>query len=419
MKKLHSLRSSVCILASALLIGGCAAIPKDEPLDEGAAAFYAPSRDAVDPNNGAIGLIGLSAPSGQDFMAYGRMLAAQPIVFTFAEVPKQSEVSNALPIKWNEERMNCWQDDYEPFDQDPKCAPIEEAIQTLRDNAELLQRYRLILKLPAASGFIQARGVRSIAMTKLTAVAIKVDLRQGRVEEAYRIWVDQYSFWRRMNSVSRTWVEVAIGLVNEGYALRGIESLLFRSPQLIDTHYDELLSLLSPDGVVRFNFPGIMRAEYALIMQAYEVDKNRAAIFPNYITNRHYRYAQQMLEVVSTPADLLNVLGTNRKNFLKPIELNATDPRFAASAEFVGPGVYLGPFELIKSMHNKNQLMALLSMRIRIFKEKVPESQIAAYLVAHAANMRESFTDRPMQWDRNKRVLFFDSENRSANEVRL
>ena len=352
-------------------------------------------------------------------MAYGHMLAAQPIVFTCAEVPKQSEASSALTIKWNEEHMNCWQDDYEPFDQDPKCAPIEEAIQTLLDNAELLQRYRLILKLPPASGFIQARGVPSIAMTKLTAVAIKVDLRQGRVEEAYRSLLDEYSFWRRMNSVGRNWVEVAMGLVSEGYALRGVESLLFRSPQLIDTHYDELISLLSPEGIGRFNLPGIMRAEYALTMQAYEVDKNRAAIFPNYITNRHYRYAQQMLEVVSTPADLLNVLGTNRKNFLKPIELNATDPRFAASAEFVGPGVYLGPFELIKSMHNKNQLMALLSMRIRIFKEKVPESQIAAYLVAHVANMRESFTDGPMQWDQNKRVLFFVSENRSANEVRL
>lgn len=95
-------------------------------------------------------------------------------------------------------------------------------------------------------------------MTKLTAVAIKVDLRQGRVEEAYRSWLDKYSFWRWMNSVGRTGVEVARGLVREGYALRGIESLLFRSPQLIDTHCDERLS---PDGVARFNFLGIMRAE--------------------------------------------------------------------------------------------------------------------------------------------------------------
>lgn len=79
-----------------------------------------------------------------------------------------------------------------------------------------------------------------------------------------------------MNSVGRTWVEVAMGLVCEGHALRGIESLLFRSPQLIDTHYDELLS---PGGVDRFNFPGIIRADYALIIQAYEVDKNRADIF--------------------------------------------------------------------------------------------------------------------------------------------
>lgn len=54
-----------------------------------------------------------------------------------------------------------------------------------------------------------------------------------------------------------------------------------------------------------------------------------------------------------------------------------------------------------------------------MFKEKVPESQIAAYLMAQSANMRESFTGEPMQWDQNKRVLFFDNENRSANEVRL
>ena len=419
MKKLHSLHASVWIFAGVLLLGGCATVPHDEPLDEGATAFYAPSTDAVDRNNGAVGLIGLNAPSGQDFMAYGHRLAAQPIPFTVAEILKQREAPNALAIKWNAERMNCWEEDYEPFDQDPKCAPIEEAVQTLRDNAELLRRYRLILTLPAASGFMRARGAPSIAMARLIAVAIKVDLRQGRVEEAYRTWLDEYSFWRRMNSVGRTWMEVAMGLVSEGHALNGIESLLFRSPQLIDTHYDELISLLSPDGIARFNIAGIMRAEYALMMQAYEVDKNRAAIFPNYITNRHYRFAQDMLELANKPASALIEKGANRRNCVKSIESSATNSPFLASAEFVCPSLVWALVEFVKSMHHKNQLMALLSMRIRIFKEKVPESQIAAYLVAHAANMRESFNGGPMQWDQDRRVLFYDSKNRAANEVRL
>lgn len=410
----------VVILGCALGIGGCANIPNDEPLDEGAAAFYQTSANAVDSNNASIGLMGLSAPTGQDFMAYGRALAAQPIAFTLAEAQKRSEVPNALTVKWNQERMNCWMDDYEPFAQDPKCAPIEEAIQTLQDNAELLQRYQSVLKLPAASGIIKAGGVRSIEMAKLTAIAIKVDLRQGRSEEAYRTWANQYSFWRRMSVVGRTWVEVAIGLVNEGYALSGIESLLFRSPQLIDKHYDELFSLISPVGIVRFNFPGIMRAEFGHVMRAYEADENRAAILPNYITNRHYRYAQQVLEVAGKPASALNDIGANSCKCLKPIELNASDPRFTASAEFIRPSVHIGTFELIKSMYDKNRRMALLSMRIRIFKERVPDSQIAAYLAANAANLREPFTDGPMQWDQGKRLLYFDNpDNRGATEVRL
>ena len=395
-------------------------IPNDEPLDEGTAAFYQTSANAVDSNSASIGLMGLSAPTGQDFMAYGRALAAQPIAVTFAEAQRRSEVQNALTVKWNQERMNCWTDDYESFDQDPKCAPIEEAIQTLQDNAELLRRYRSVVKLPAAPGYIQAGGVRSIEMAKLTAIAIKVDLRQGRSEEAYRSWANQYSFWRRMNAVGRTWVEVAIGLVNEGYALSGIESLRFRAPQLIDKHHDELISLISPEGIARFNFPGIMRAEYALVMQAYQADKNRAAIFPNYVTNRYFRYAQQVLEVAGKPASALNEIGANRCECLKPIELNGSDPRFAASAEFIVPSVHVGTFELIKSMYDKNRRMALLSMRVRIFKARIPDSQIAAYLAASVANMRELFADGPIQWDQSKRVLFIDNpNNRGTTEVRL
>lgn len=126
-----------------------------------------------------------------------------------------------------------------------------------------------------------------------------------------------------------------------------------------------------------------------------------------------------MLAIVNKPASALNGKKTNRGDFLKPTELNKINPQFLASAEFVYPSVAWAPVELFKSMHRKIQSMALLSIRIKMFKEKVPESQIAAYLEAHAANMRESFTGEPMQRDQNKRVLFFDNENRSANEVRL
>lgn len=74
-------------------------------------------------------------------------------------------------------------------------------------------------------------------------------------------------------------------------------------------------------------------------MQEYEVDKNRVAIFPNYITNRHYRFAQNMLAIVNKSASALNGKKANRSDFLKPIELNKINPQFLASAEFVYPSV--------------------------------------------------------------------------------
>lgn len=416
---LHS-GCSIFLFAFAFAGSTNAALSVDETLDAGAAAFYAPAPTHGDHNNASIGLMGLGAPVGQDFMAYGRALAAQPIPLTLAEAQKRSEVPNALKLKWDQQRMECWTDDYEPFDKDPKCVTIEEAIQTLRDNAELLKRYRLVQKLPAASGFIQAGGVRSVEMAKLTAIEIKVALRQGRTEEAYRTWADHYAFWRRMNSTDRTWVEVAIGLVNEGISLGTLESLLFHSPQLIDKHYDELVSLLTPENIARYNFPGIMRTEYALAMGAYKADKNKAAILPNYITNRHYRYAQQILEVAEKPASELSEIGAKPCKCLKPIELNSSDPRFAASAEFIGPSVHLGTFELIKSMHAKNRLMNLLTMRIRISKDKVRDAEVESYLSANAANIREPFTNGPMQWDAGKRLLYYDNPNyKGASEVRL
>ena len=410
-----------CLIAFVVLAlsGVAEAAPSDdETLDPGAAAFYAVTTSAADGNNVAIGLLGLGAPSGQDFMAHGRAIAAASAPVSFAEAQTRTKDPKALTIKWDQDRMYCWTDDYAPFDEDPKCAPLAEAAQTLHDNVELLSRFRQVQKMPPAWGMTQDL-VRTIDVTKLTAIEIKVAIRQGRTEEAYRKCVDLYAFWRRMNSAGRTWVEVAIGLVNEGISLRALESLLLRAPQVIDRHYDELLVLLTPEIINRFNFPEIARAEYTMVMKYYQIAENKSAILPNYLTNRHYRYAQQLMEIAGKPASELNVIGSRPCKCLKPVELNENDPGFTASAAFIGPTVFPG-VEFIKSMHDKIRMAGLLTMRIKIAKDKVPDSEIAAYLAANAKDMREPFTNDQMQWDPVRRRIFFDTPVSAATaEVRL
>lgn len=408
-----------CFIICTLSLGevGCAAIARDEPLDEEAATFFATAQKPNDQNNASIGLLGLSAPAGQDFMAYGRTFAAMWGMNSDASPEKRTEESNSLKIKWDQMRMDCWTDDYEPFDQDPKCAPIEEATQTLRDNAELLSRYQQIQKMATAPGYSLGRATPFMVAAKLAAVEIKVDRTEGRATQAYRKWADQHVFLRNMNSTGGIWLEVAVNLVNEGISLSVIESLLFRAPHLIDNHYDELITLLAAGNIARFNIPGIMRSEHALFMQSYEFKEGRKAIFPNYITNRHYRHAKRVIEIASGPASLLDDGAVNTYKCFKEMEKNETDPRFSASAEYIQPSM---SFELIKSMHAKNRLMNLLTMRVRIFKDRVPDSQIAAYLKANTADMREPFTNGTMQWDKGKRVLFYDNPKyKGATEVRL
>src|SRR5260221_6879175 len=129
----EAMRISVVTFACVAATSGLAAIASDEALDPRAAAFYATPVVAADRDNATLGLLGLSAPMGADFMEYGHIAAKRQ-----QEEREQPKDPNRLEVVWDRERMQCWFDDYEPFDKSPECAPIDEAIQTLKRNAELL-----------------------------------------------------------------------------------------------------------------------------------------------------------------------------------------------------------------------------------------------------------------------------------------
>lgn len=395
--------------------------PGDEPLNPEAAAFYAVPPKGAGTSSAAIGLLGLTAPLGEDFMGYGRNIAARTYVDGLPAALNEVDKSRRLEIKWNEARMNCWTDDYEPLDKDPQCAPIEEAIQVLRDNREFLNRYKQVQKLEPASGLTLAAGARSfISATKLTLVEAKINLRQGRNEAAYHLWANQHAFLRRMASSGGNWVETAIVLVNEGLSLSFAESMLFDAPQLIDKNFDELSKLLAPESIARFNFPEMMRNEYAILKLFMNSAENRDHLYSNFITNRHYQYATEIMELAILPAGSLDERKAAGSKYRKQLEIFAQDEKFAASAEFIKPALHLLPFSLIKSMHSKNRSMNLLTIRLNVYKDKVSDADIPAYLASNAANLREPFNDSPMQWNPAKRLLFYEnSKFGGALEARL
>ncbi len=395
--------------------------PGDEPLNPEAAAFYAVPPLGPRTNSAAVGLVGLTAPSGEDFMAYGRKTTAEMFIGTDKPLPEQDDKSRRLEINWNQDRMNCWTDDYEPFDRDPQCAPIEEAIRTLEANQEIRSRYRQILKLePASRIFPATYGHSFILLTKLTLVEAKVALRQGRSEAAYRLWADQHAFLRRMISCGGTWVETAILMVNEGLSLSFAESMLHNAPQLIGKHFEELSKLLAPESITRFNFPEMARSQHDMLQ--WYVDHGDASniLYPNFISNWYYRYAIEIMELTSLPAGKLDEREKLGRETLRRLEVAKIEDKYMPSAEFFKSTQLIVPFSIIKAMHGKNRVMNLLTMRLRVYKDKVPDAEIPAYLLKNAANLREPFNDSPMQWSPTKRTLFYENmKYGGALEARL
>ena len=396
-----------------------AATESDETLDPRAAAFFASRGNSNDDSNASIGLAGLNAPAGHDFMAYGRM-QIRSFGSASGATNKDQNDDKRLEVVWNRERMECWTDDYAPFEQSPECALLEEAIKTLEDNAELLARYRKIQGLPVEPGIWLFRGSQFIAMAKLTAIAIKVDWRQGRFEDAYRKWADQQAFMRKMTAGGGTWVGTAISLVNEGINLTAGETLLFHAPQLIETHHDELRQLLKPSGISHYNLAEIVRSEYAVTKFLYDAAENKKSLFPNYITNRFFRYGEAVLKVAHSPTGRHHDQRADKCECVKDLEITAANRRFADSAKFVRDGIEKIPISIIQSMYAKDRLMLLLTLKIDVIKNKVADAGIAAFSAAFASDKSTLLAGALIRWDPDKRALSFENPKRyGGTEVRL
>ena len=413
-KFLHLLFS----LASATAFAGYAfaAAQQDELLEPRAAAFVA---KPVRMGEAAIGIIGLRAPAGQDFIEYGRAVIRN-LPLKWADAIKKQADPKSLDVIWNPNRMDCWTYDDPPSDSKSDCAPIEEAIKTLQDNVELRERYRRVQKLSAGSGIWLGGGTLFISLAKLTAIEIKIDLRQGRYEDAYRKWADHHTFLQRMGSAGNNWVGTAICLVNEGFSLGVAESLLFHAPQLINAHYEELTKLLQPSPISRYDFEGIERSEYEIVQFAIKSADNRDSLMPNYIANRYFHFSQEMIEATNLPASELQFASKLPCKCISELKIKPGDERFVPSSEFLSEALDRRPIELVKSMHSKNRQMNLLTMKLKLVKERIPDRGIEKYVAAHTKGLREPFSNAPIQWNPLKRELFYKfPKEQSAMGVRF
>ena len=210
----------------------------------------------------------------------------------------------------------------------------------------------------------------------------------------------------------------------DGISLASLENILFKSPQISITHFEELNRLLKANKLERYNLKGMLRADYTFITN--EMSKSRQnlenvrTLNMDYIKNRLYRFQLDFLGRAQLPPSTFDLsisemrdkyeLGTNIFNYdwLNPLQSILTNMLISGQTR---------GFHLVKSMHSKDALIKLLNLSINIRQQKIPEADIQTFLNKAGSDYNSPFTNKPMLWDATKKVIYYIAPSSEARKV--
>ena len=395
-----------------------------EKPDAGRDAFYANSQSNIPDNqNIAIALAGLNAPAGADMIKHGRFVV-DTLHKTQSDVDAKKIIAavGQLDFVGMSDELECWIPSTEQY-ADKKCASAERVKLLIAKNKELLTRYKSMYNMPNWRG-VSGNGKYVIDINRLISAEIMLDLANGDADNAYIKWRDNHAFISRVLKQDGTMIERAIFLVDDGINLISLENILFKSPEISITHFEELNRLLKTNKLERYNLKGMLRADYTFITD--EMSKLRQnlddakSLNMDYIKNRFYRFHFEFLSRAQLPPSTLDSsisemgdkyeLSTNIFNFdwLNPLQ--------SILANMLISGQTRG-FHLVKSMHSKDALIKLLNLSINIRQQKIPEAEMQTFLNNAGSEYNSPFTNKPMQWDATKKVIYFIEPSSEARKV--
>ena len=168
----------------------------------------------------------------------------------------------------------------------------------------------------------------------------------------------------------------------------------------------------------------MLRADYTFVIN--EMSKSRQnlenakTLNMDYIKNRLYRFQFEFLNRAQfAPATFENSLSEMNKKYELGTNIFNYDwlnPLQSILANLLIGGQSRG-FHLVKSMHSKDALIKLLHLSINIRQQKIPEADIQSFLNNAGSEYNSPFTNKPMQWDATKKVIYFIAPSSDGRKV--
>ncbi len=394
----------------------------DEKPDPQRAAFVFPPEEPLpDDKNIAVGILGLGAPRGTDFLEFGaHVKELYDRRAPGAEIQRELHGTNELRLSATHDEIRCWIDPENYKQKD--CLPFDKAPDVLKQNRELLERYKRIQKLPANAN---TRFFQSILLdlTNLSVAEMRLDMQAGNYEAAYAKWRDQFRFARTYLRGRDTWVGKMIGLVIAGSSLPVLEDLLVKKPQLARAHADDLLEVLRPEGIEAFNLSSSMRADYL------EIDAFLRGSFPESdpfldtidrlaqklvqkerFGNRYARYSQDYIRALHRPwPESVEELQRLRGEYVESFGWkDLVDPfgwvLFARHVRW-----QVKSTSMLQQMNIVDGRLRLATLVVQMLNSGVRDRDISAFLERADSRLKDPFTGKPMIWDSEHGRIYFVS----------
>ena len=394
----------------------------DEEPDTGRETFYARSEVKV-PNNQnlAVAISGINAPTESDIITHGRF-----VLNTYAEAKDnytaKKTIANQNELKFigDSTEFDCWvNNDFET--KQNNCASPKRIESLLLSNKTLLARYKSLYDIAHLQGSSK-NGMTIININELLLAEIKLDIFNNKPEIAYQKWRANHQFVSYVLLQPLELVDRMVYLIVYGHNLNTLEQLLFKAPEISTKHFDELHLMLKPRDLSLFNMKALLSVEYHHGNDKF-INKQLASfeLHPNYIRNRVYRaHIDILIEAQKMPFDYErseNVLyekyhfGPGRLHTLDWLDpLNSLLSKVAIRNS-------ISTLRMAKSIHTKNSLSKLLNVSIQIRQQKIPEANIQTFLNNAGSEYNSPFTNKPMQWDATKKVIYFIEPSSEARKV--
>lgn len=382
-----------------------------------------------DDRNIAVGLLGLNAPQGSDFMQYGSQVKA---LYTagapWGQIQGMIRGEGTLQPTVEAGQLDCWLDpEAEPW---AGCLPFGQAPSILQQNRELLDRYKTLYRLNDYEGTGLPSSNTLLVILRLSVAEMHLDLRQRKYEDAYQKWKQQYIFVRHILRGQDNWVGKAVGQVAMGMSLPFLEKLLHASPEIAKRHSTELLELLQAEGIAVFGLDGVVRSEFSNLNQFLTIPSKGGSAWrvapldwlalktgqKNRILNRYAAFSMEYLTVLGLPwheADqefdrLRNkyVYSSDRDYLIDPFGSILID-RYI-DGQILARG-------LVQQMHGIIGRMRLATLLVRLINENVDDARIDQFLATSGPYFNDPFSGSPMRWDPKDRKVFFLDPTDSCN----